>query len=206
MVEFRLTYAGPLWGAQNDPRLAHKRDLRRAFHLQLKHLWDVNPYLKHGHPVTFDWASASIPKSAITYGSTIMEWLAPQYRRNAYNFVPLVRRELSLLCSLQILFLRPDVPGGVVNSGDIDNRLKTLFDALRLPKGDQELRDYDRPSEDENPFFCLLEDDSLITKVAVETDMLLESVSERPEKNDVRMVISVGIRPFNTNPSNANFG
>jgi hypothetical protein len=204
-MEFRLTYAGPLWGAQNNARVAHKRDLRRIFHLQLRHFWDVNPYLKHGNPVAFDWASTSVPKSGVTYGSTIAEWLAPLYQRNAYSFVPLVRRELSLLCTLQILFLRPDVPGGVVTSGDIDNRLKTLFDALRLPKGDEELRDYCSPAEDEKPFYCLLEDDSLITGVSVETDMLLEPVSEPPTKNDARLVIGVTVRPFNTNPGNINF-
>jgi hypothetical protein len=35
---------------------------------------------------------------------------------------------------LNILFLRADIPGKVVQSGDIDNRLKTLFDALRMPQ------------------------------------------------------------------------
>lgn len=52
--------------------------------------------------------------------------------------------------------------------GDIDNRLKTLFDALRLPNQTNELVGYDNPAPDENPFFCLLEDDSLITHVSVE--------------------------------------
>jgi hypothetical protein len=79
-MELRLTYEGPIWGAQNDPRLAHKRDLRRKFHLQLKHFWNVNPYLKHGNPVAFEWSSGSVPKSGITYGATIAEWLAPRYR------------------------------------------------------------------------------------------------------------------------------
>jgi hypothetical protein len=68
------------------------------------------------------------------------------------------------------------------------------------------LRDYGNPAEDEDPFFCLLEDDSLITKVSIETDMLLEPVSQPPTKNDARLVIGVTIRPFNIDPSNMNFG
>jgi hypothetical protein len=76
-----------------------------------------------------------------------------------YQFVPLVREQLSLLCSLDILFLRPDVPGKAIqSSGDIDNRLKTLFDALRMPQNDTELGPYASPGEGEEPFYCLLEE------------------------------------------------
>lgn len=38
-----------------------------------------------------------------------------------------------------------------------------------------------QPKPDEDPFFCLLEDDSLITRLAVETDRLLEPVSSDSE-------------------------
>jgi hypothetical protein len=57
-VEFRLTYEGLLFSTQKDPvkgqvdaRAEHKREIRRAFHLQLKRLWEVHPYLKHGYPL-----------------------------------------------------------------------------------------------------------------------------------------------------------
>lgn len=36
---------------------------------------------------------------------------------------------------MEITLLRPEPPGSIVSSGDIDNRLKTLFDALELAKG-----------------------------------------------------------------------
>jgi hypothetical protein len=212
-VEFRLTYEGPLLATQKDPvsgqadaRADHKRTIRRNFHLQLKRLWEINPYLKHGYPVKFDWKSNSIPKTAATYGSSIADWLASQYVKSAYRCVPLVREELGLICSLEILFLRPDPPGSVLASGDIDNRLKTLFDALRLPKGVQELVGYDKPAADEDPFFCLLEDDSLITHVSVETDILLQPTANKFDPNDSRIVISVKLRPYCVNPSNENFG
>ena len=212
-VEFRLTYEGPLLATQKDPvsgqadaRADHKRNIRRIFHLQLKRLWEINPYLKYGYPVEFDWKSESNPKEAISYHTTLADWLAPLYRRNAYSCVPLVREELGLICRLDILFLRPEPPGSVLESGDIDNRLKTLFDALRLPKGPQELVGYDNPKGDEDPFYCLLEDDGLITHVSVETDVLLEPIGQKFNANDTRLVIGVRLRPYNVNPANQSFG
>ena len=41
-----------------------------------------------------------------------------------------------------------------------------------MPK-EQEIPDKDRPHVNENPFFCLLEDDALITGFRIETDRLL---------------------------------
>jgi hypothetical protein len=67
------------------------------------------------------------------------DFLAGQFARNGYNFVPLVTERLLLLCRLDVLFLRPDPPGSLIKSGDIDNRLKTLFDALRMPENASEL-------------------------------------------------------------------
>jgi hypothetical protein len=99
-----------------------------------------------------------------------------------------------LICSLSILFLRTDAPGAIVNSGDVDNRLKTLFDGLRMPTNKDEVRH--GPSDDEKPFFVLLEDDKLITHLSVETDTLLEQVSEHWDDNDVRLIISVKVKPY----------
>jgi hypothetical protein len=46
--------------------------------------------------------------------------------------------------------------------GDIDNRLKTLFDCLTLPDPNQGY-EAETPAQDELPYFyCLLEDDRLI--------------------------------------------
>jgi integrase len=54
----------------------------------------------------------------------------------------------------------------LIKSGDIDGRLKTIFDALRMPKNlDETARQ--KPQDDEDPFFCLLEDDKLISEIRV---------------------------------------
>jgi hypothetical protein len=101
------------------------------------------------------------------------------------------------------LFLRPDRPGHVIWAGDIDNRLKTLFDAMRVPDPAENYVNAP-PTQDETPFFCLLQDDKLITKVEVETDRLLEPVTGNSA--DVRLVITVRLRPYDFNDFNMHFG
>ena len=87
--------------------------------------------------------------------------------------------------------MRTDKPGSLIKSGsgDIDNRLKTLFDALRMPKSKDELGRYAGvPGLDEDPFYCLLEDDKFITRLVVETDMLLRPAAS---SNDTHLIITV---------------
>lgn len=96
-----------------------------------------------------------------------------------------------------MLFLRRDIPGSALQSGDIDNRVKTLIDALRKPTNANELRGNENPKDGETPFFCLLEDDKLISHFAVETDTLLDEIQPGDEdKRKARVVITVEIRPY----------
>jgi hypothetical protein len=109
-----------------------------------------------------------------------------------------------LLCGLDVLFLRPDRPGGVVWAGDIDNRIKTLIDALRIPEANERYAQR-TPGPDEQPFFCLLEDDKLVSKLSIETDQLLEFDSPG-NMNEVRLIITVHIRPYQMHMGNLEFG
>ena len=53
-----------------------------------------------------------------------------------------------------------------------------------------------RPQADEDPFFCLLEDDKLISEIKVTTDSLLLLPREREVKpNDALLVIHVKLWP-----------
>jgi hypothetical protein len=119
--------------------------------------------------------------------------------------VPLVREASRVYCSLDILMLRPDVPGTLVRSGDLDNRVKTVVDALRIPS-EQELSKSEPPDASELPFFCLLEEDKLISRLAVEADTILDPVPEsaHPE-NDVRLLITVDIKPYVLQSGNMHF-
>jgi hypothetical protein len=101
----------------------------------------------------------------------------------------LVRESYLLTCGLKILFLRKEAPGKVYQGGDLDNRLKTLFDALAVPAHpEQVVADASAP----DPIYTLLEDDSAITKVEIETHRLLS----RPGANthEVRLIIDVDVR------------
>jgi hypothetical protein len=95
-------------------------------------------------------------------------------------------------CDLSILFLRQEPPGRIIyQGGDLDNRLKTLFDALCVPPHQNQLLEHEQlPQPD--PINCLLEDDSLIASVNIETQQLLS----RPgaPANEVRLVIQVVVR------------
>lgn len=70
----------------------------------------------------------------------------------------------------------------------MDNRLKTLFDSLSIPNADQIVDDPDL----EEPIYCLLEDDRLISGLSVETDRLLHMPNTT--KHQVRLVIEVDVR------------
>jgi len=196
-MRFHLTYAGALYGSStSSPRARHKQEIRKLFHPQLKRLWE-NTWL--GEANYGIWSS----EQTVARDAPLNEALASLHRRGNYRYVPLVREQFSLACSLDILFLRPDVPGGLIQSADIDNRLKTLFDALRMPGNDGELGGYDVPAATEDPFYCLLEDDRLISHVSVTTDMLLEPINEQP--HDARVVIDVKVTPQRATMFNMSF-
>jgi hypothetical protein len=93
----------------------------------------------------------------------------------------------------------------VLSSGDIDNRIKTLFDALRMPQNEAELGGH-HAQEGEDPFYCLLEDDSLIDHAEIEADTLLEPVSRELNRNDARVVLTVSLRPIRVTFENIGFG
>jgi hypothetical protein len=97
----------------------------------------------------------------------------------------------------------PGVPL-IHSGGDIDNRLKVLFDALRVPANCDEVAGAVKASDEDPYFFCLLEDDALITEVSVTTDTLLTPYVTGQE-NDVHLVINVKVRPTDFSFENVGF-
>jgi hypothetical protein len=137
----------------------------------------------------------------------LSEAIADQYRENNYRFAPLVCERFDLLCSLNILMLRRDFPlGSLIHAGDLDNRIKTLLDALRRPRNGNELRGNENPADGEDPFYCLLEDDDLVSGLTVQTDMLLAPLANGSnDEGDVKLVISVEIKPEHVTMFNLSF-
>jgi hypothetical protein len=156
-VEFSLHYRGEL-KSNGTPEDKHR--IRQRFHPQLKELWEQPP-LKH-------FKELLVPQSEKGLG--VIRQLG------AFQFAPLLAGKLNFLAELEITLLRPGAPGNIVQSGgDIDNRLKTLLDALAIPPHPNALPRDIKPADGETPFFCVLEDDGLITKLSVHTDRLLEA-------------------------------
>ena len=213
-MEFRLIYKGPLApeGSSGGGRAEQKHLLRKWFHKQLRELWQQHPELRRQSETKFiksttppnmqSWPgpnftqiiearTADLQNNA--NAKTWPEHIADDHARCGGKFVPLVTKEGGFTCSLDILFLRRDNPGYLIcQGGDIDNRIKVLFDGLKMPEHVSDLGDL--PIEDdERPFYCLLEDDSLVTSVSITTDRLLLPMEPGDKLKHVYLVIHVTV-------------
>jgi hypothetical protein len=177
-MEFRLTYSGRL-KSRSSATARDKHEIRRKLHPQLRTLWSRDPLVGMG-------AHLWDPHAPTEEGRiSLVE------RVGGFAFVPLASRRWFTIAELEVLFLRRQLPGQLIgHGGDIDNRMKTLFDALRLPQA-AELPPGETAGEDEEPFYCLLQDDALVTAVSVRTDQLLEPGDPR----HVLLVIYVNVKP-----------
>lgn len=182
-MEFRLIYEGTLHG--QGAKSSHKWEIRRALQPQLQRLWQQRPLVDHApallaHPPHPGHVSVIVEKGGL-------------------KFAPLVTQRLNLYVELSVLLFRQQERGALItNGGDIDNRLKTLLDGLRVPHGSMEGRTSMPELPDPMPFYCLLEDDALVTKVSVETEQLL-----RPARPDeVVAIIGVHVKKTVLSPAN----
>lgn len=201
-MEFVLTYEGTLLserteGRKQAGRATHKQAIRKALHPQLKRLWEITPVL-------FE-RTAYIGKGAESRRVSYQDYLAETHQRDGYRYCPLVTSALEVYCNLSILLLRPAPVGSVSNKGDIDNRLKTLVDGLRMADNQCELGDYKTPAAGEDPFFCLLENDRLISNLSIETGTLLDYVEGSLDENSARAIIKVKVWPIRPNMDNLGF-
>jgi len=214
-MEFRLLYEGQLLpsGGANT-RAPEKHAIRRTFHPQLHRLWSVQNNLhqlaeRQGH-VEIQPASLNLPAMVITTSEERFERgikvIGEKWRMADYQLIPLVTSEMELRCSLDILILRPEDDRFIFKRGDIDGQVKTLFDSLRIPSTISEAGGIG-PQEDETPFFCLLEDDRLISEVRVTADQLLLLPHEREVRaNDCFVIIHVKVNHKNPRTFDNYFG
>ncbi len=176
-MRFTLTYRGLLGGSGS--KASHKHEVRRELHSQLRDLWQHEPLREYAGK----WLSSSTNPEDKMVGIALRSV-------GGYSFAVLVQDDLQLVAELDILLLRPQAPGAIVHHTDIDNRLKVVFDALRRPRVKDEVPKDWVPTADQNPLFCLLDDDRLVTRVAVETDRLLAPSSG----DEVELTMRVHLR------------
>lgn len=207
VVRFHLIYHGPLPSAGNKAKPDDVLRIRRNLSTQLAYLWDTH------HALSVLRETAVVQKPLGYHSTRIGLGLTPRQMAERYpdefehiagpvsvagkSYLPLVRSSLSLTCELSILFLRQDDPGSLVSQGgDLDGRLKTLLDALRMPSTAEQERN--PPAEDN--LFCLMESDSLVSRLDVETDRLLFPTSTH--QHEVHLDIEVSINVLRVGPHN----
>ena len=193
-MEFRLTFDGALKPTtRTNDRFKHKHEIRRHFP-QLRCLWDIHPALRDR-------------KTAGADLDQLESWIDARARRfvvGEFSFVPLVTEDMQVTCGIEILYLRPKGREAILAAGDIDHRLKTVFDTLAMPQDMAELGGAKVPRSTETPFFCLLEKQSLVRRIAVDTDTLLMPTDD-DGKDMARLVISVTLTPTTTTRDNIGF-
>jgi hypothetical protein len=208
-MRFRLTYHDDLKSSGNRSQPEAKWVIRNAIHSQLAELWTTHPALSGVGLTTQVIGNAFISDSPLigtadidvtTPRTRVRAELAAPIERDGRSYIPLVRKSMELACGLDILFLRREEPGSIVSqSGDLDGRIKTLFDGLTIPQSG----DLNAGAPSAQPCYCLLENDSLVVDFAVRTDRLLSGIAA--SKYEVMLVIDVVIRMMRITSHNIGF-
>lgn len=202
-MDFFLRYRGALPACtQGNPRTAEKHHIRTYLSPQLRDMWRQIPPLIYHMPETSQVQEAIVERGRVVFNS---DGLIKLPRMNVprdpfcavpfkgWRFIPLIGRPLKLACKLDLRILRREEPGAIVHGGDLDNRLKTLFDGLRIPL--EETHVPCSPEEGKNPnCYCLLEDDSLIAHVNIETGRLWGPLGDQEDENDVELTMHVTVK------------
>src|SRR5690348_16929883 len=184
-MEFRLVIRGALPPhKRGHGRRDVKHWIRRELHPQLRTFGQQHPLLREHF-------------KAEPGQRSVIEQIADadNHRMGGFRFVPLV--EKGAACALGILILRRDEPYRRVftSAGDVDGRVKTLLDGLRMPQQPSEIEG-ETPSADEDPFFVLVEDDDVIYELNVTTDRLYAPPEPNEPERDVVAVIRVRTKTF----------
>jgi hypothetical protein len=220
-VKFTLTYEGPLPSSGNKAKNQEKWQIRKVLHPQFIDLWKSHPALieiennrhfpivggatltqvHHLHPgpvhppvqapmignyQVLDLGTASVagrnPRDFLDLCGSI--------EKHGAWFRPLVRETFALHCGLKILFLRREPPGKIYQGGDLDGRMKTLLDALTMPQHAEQI--LERHTTECLPLHCLLEDDSMISGLEIESERLLGD--NQKTADFVKLTIEVDVR------------
>lgn len=191
-LNFTLTYRGPLpSGEARKSTTAEEHDIRQQFHEQLRHMYQSHPFLRSFYST---YIKCRDEPAIAEQKKNLPKFFVP-VPRGEFVFLPLVTAAQVMVCELDILFLRNEKRGRLFkypnnSSGDLDNRLKLVIDALTVPNMGkvEQLSASALPTPDQAPFCCLLEDDALVTAIRIESQRLLRPLSDPAE---VEMIVRV---------------
>ena len=150
-MEFCLHYEGKLKSRDNA---SGKHQIRQQLHPQIRSICLSDQFRD-----MFEERNGTPPKSG---GPHMFSEIGGK------RFWFLVCEGYKTIVDLDITILLPHAVGAIVhNGGDIDNRIKTLFDALRIPAVTSEIPSNDSFNYGTEGMFCLLQDDKLINRVSI---------------------------------------
>jgi hypothetical protein len=179
-LRFRLFYRGQLPSGAGRTKTEFKHYLRGQLHPQVRAVWEGERVFRD-HEVVAEGSADEYPKLPI------LRTVAGR------SFIPLASMRLSCLVEIDCLLLAAEPHGAIVSgAGDIDNRIKTLIDALRMPTPDEMARAAP-PDGLPEPCYCLMDDDKIVRHLSVTADRLLD-----PEREtDAVVIAEVSIRSTN---------
>src|SRR5262249_18341789 len=136
-MQLTLRYKGELpASSKGNSRVPEKHEIRKQLHDQLAVFWSQHAVLKKWNEdlkslQVANWSGHKFEVKQPLVGVKNFWWRFPVC---GINFVPLVTDVQEAHCHLNIrVYRRIDVGGFLFEGGDLDNRLKTFFDALRVP-------------------------------------------------------------------------
>jgi Endodeoxyribonuclease RusA. len=150
-MEFCLHYYGKLKSRDNA---TGKHAIRQTLHHQIHSLCMSDPF-ENAFKQDLDGTRSDKDK--------------PMYvEHDGKRYWFLISEYLATVVDVNITILVPHDLGRMVqNGGDIDNRIKTLFDALRVPAVASEIPASDAFEYGTSGMYCLLQDDKLINRVSI---------------------------------------
>ncbi|MDR0367489.1 MAG: hypothetical protein LBH41_02845 [Rickettsiales bacterium] len=175
-MKFKLIYNGEV-KINPKRRTQHLDDIRTALSPQLRRLTEIAPY-------------SVIREKLVQKGRGIREV-------GGAKFFPIITPELNLLADLDVQILHPELLE--TPHADIDNRMKTLLDALKRPQGPHEVCN----THNGEIIYTLLDDDHLVTRMNINTSHLLDPCASgcgrgsgpgSRESYELLIIIGVSIR------------
>jgi hypothetical protein len=178
-MKFKLLYYGELMTNPKN-RSHHVSEIRMALHHQLKSLMGHSPWKNLADHMVPNPTKAPVLTKSV--GGCV--------------FNPIISDKLNMFVELDIQMLHPEKIGFA--RADIDNRAKTLLDALRCPQNPHECGE--NIPKNIGPIYTLLDDDHLVSKLSINTSHLLSAenvFSHGPADEDedkIFLMINVSVR------------
>jgi hypothetical protein len=123
-MKFLLLYEGQIAPRQRA-NLEDIHAIRMALDPQIRALWEFSPL--------------NVEAERLLRHEKGPDEIGLVESRGTNAFIPIVSKKIDLQCNLEITFLQRQAPGQLIgDGGDIDNRIKTLLDALAVPPFSQQ--------------------------------------------------------------------